>query len=215
MFSTSTSISSVLLFDVCVFVSALCSSSPFLSQRRLSALNRPPFRSAKPHGRLPAPQGPLFCRSRHGCAAPGPRRQNPGAWIPVSHRSFRAPPARSSPAPRHGYTSAGPGSAQAERLKRRLSVQPPGLKSLLRFPLFVLYCYKERNPFPPRPILFWRRRRNRLFAQPTREVVPFLCYSFHPPLGTIPGYSPLCVCDSCFCPDIPPRRSSRYILARR
>ena len=34
---------------------------------------------------------------------------------------------------------AGPGSAQAERLKRRLSVQPPGLKSLLRFPLFVLY----------------------------------------------------------------------------
>ena len=79
MFSTSTSISSVLLFDVCVFVSALCSSSPFLSQRRLSALNRPPFRSAKPHGRLPAPQGPLFCRSRHGCAAPGPQRQNPGA----------------------------------------------------------------------------------------------------------------------------------------
>ena len=126
--------------DVCVSGEFTpCESSPFLSQRRLSALNRPPFRSAKPHGRLPAPQGPLFCRSRHGCAAPGPRRQNPGAWIPVSHRSFRAPPPRSFPAPRHGCTSAGPGSAQTERLKRRLSVQPPGLKSLLRFPLFVLY----------------------------------------------------------------------------
>ena len=30
-------------------------------------------------GRLPAPQGPLFCRPRHGCAAPGPQRQKPGA----------------------------------------------------------------------------------------------------------------------------------------
>ena len=28
--------------------------------------------------RLPAPLGPLFCRPRHGCAAPGPQRQNPG-----------------------------------------------------------------------------------------------------------------------------------------
>ena len=28
--------------------------------------------------RLPAPPGPLFCRPRHGCAAPGPQRQNPG-----------------------------------------------------------------------------------------------------------------------------------------
>ncbi len=29
-------------------------------------------------GRSSAPQGPTFCRSRHGCAAPGPQRQNPG-----------------------------------------------------------------------------------------------------------------------------------------
>ena len=28
--------------------------------------------------RLPAPLGPLFCRPRHGSAAPGPQRQNPG-----------------------------------------------------------------------------------------------------------------------------------------
>ena len=33
-------------------------------------------------GRSSAPQGPTFCRSRHGCAAPGPQRQNPG---PCSH----------------------------------------------------------------------------------------------------------------------------------
>ena len=38
-----------------------------------------PFRCAKPRVRLPAPPGPVFCRPRHGCAAPGPQRQNPGA----------------------------------------------------------------------------------------------------------------------------------------
>ena len=37
------------------------------------------FRSAKPRGRSSAPPGPMFCRPRHGCAAPGPQRQNPGA----------------------------------------------------------------------------------------------------------------------------------------
>ncbi len=30
-------------------------------------------------GRSSAPPGPMFCRSRHGCAAPGPQRQSPGA----------------------------------------------------------------------------------------------------------------------------------------
>ncbi len=34
---------------------------------------------AKPCGRSSAPLGPMFCRSRHGCAAPGPQRQSPGA----------------------------------------------------------------------------------------------------------------------------------------
>ena len=37
------------------------------------------FRSAKPRGRSSAPPGPMFCRPRHGSAAPGPQRQNPGA----------------------------------------------------------------------------------------------------------------------------------------
>ena len=38
--------------------------------------------AAKPRGRSSAPPGPLFCRSRHGCAAPGPQRQKPGAlWL--------------------------------------------------------------------------------------------------------------------------------------
>ena len=36
------------------------------------------FRSAKPRGRSSAPPGPMFCRPRHGSAAPGPQRQNPG-----------------------------------------------------------------------------------------------------------------------------------------
>ena len=37
------------------------------------------FRSAKPRSRSSAPPGPMFCRPRHGSAAPGPQRQNPGA----------------------------------------------------------------------------------------------------------------------------------------
>ena len=38
-----------------------------------------PFRCAKPRVRLPAPPGPVFCRPRHGSAAPGPQRQKTGA----------------------------------------------------------------------------------------------------------------------------------------
>ena len=35
--------------------------------------------ASRPWLRHPAP---LFCRSRHGCAAPGPQRQNPGVlWL--------------------------------------------------------------------------------------------------------------------------------------
>ena len=62
-----------------IFASLKC--GPALAPRRLS-----PFGSispaAKPRGRSSAPPGPLFCRSRHGCAAPGPQRQKPGAlWL--------------------------------------------------------------------------------------------------------------------------------------
>ena len=62
------------------------SSAPpfgFAAQKRarhFAARNHPVRLSAsRPWLRHPAP---LFCRSRHGCAAPGPQRQNPG---PCSH----------------------------------------------------------------------------------------------------------------------------------
>ena len=46
----------------------------------MSGFIRPPFRLRRNRaGRSSAPPGPLFCRSRHGCAAPGPQRQNPSA----------------------------------------------------------------------------------------------------------------------------------------
>ena len=62
------------------------SSAPpfgFAAQKRarhFAARNHPVRLSAsRPWLRHPAP---LFCRSRHGCAAPGPQRQNPGAlWL--------------------------------------------------------------------------------------------------------------------------------------
>ena len=41
------------------------------------------------------------------CRLAVPRFHPTFPWIPVSHRSFRAPPPRSSPAPRHGCTAAG------------------------------------------------------------------------------------------------------------
>ena len=54
--------------------------APTAKTRRLSGFIRPPFRLRRNRaGRSSAPPGPLFCRSRHGCAAPGPQRQNPGA----------------------------------------------------------------------------------------------------------------------------------------
>ena len=48
--------------------------------RHFAARNHPVRLSAsRPWLRHPAP---LFCRSRHGCAAPGPQRQKPGAlWL--------------------------------------------------------------------------------------------------------------------------------------
>ena len=48
--------------------------------RHFAARNHPVRLSAsRPWLRHPAP---VFCRSRHGCAAPGPQRQNPGVlWL--------------------------------------------------------------------------------------------------------------------------------------
>ena len=54
---------------------------PALAPRRSSAYASV-SPAAKPRVRSSAPPGPLFCRSRHGCAAPGPQRQKPGAlWL--------------------------------------------------------------------------------------------------------------------------------------
>ena len=51
-------------------------------------------------GRSSAPQGPTFCRSRHGCAAPGPQRQNPGPCSrSVAFRLRRNRAGRSLPPP--------------------------------------------------------------------------------------------------------------------
>ena len=69
------------------------SSAPpfgFAAQKRarhFAARNHPVRLSAsRPWLRHPAP---LFCRSRHGCAAPGPQRQNPGlASIPSAYVLF-------------------------------------------------------------------------------------------------------------------------------
>ena len=60
---------------------ALLKCGPALAPRRSSAYASV-SPAAKPRVRLPAPPGPVFCRPRHGCAAPGPQRQNPGAlWL--------------------------------------------------------------------------------------------------------------------------------------
>ena len=75
----------------------------------------PPVRlsASRPWLRHPAP---LFCRSRHACAAPGPQRQNPGPCSrPVAFRLRRNRAGRSS-APqgptfcrsRHGCAAPGP-----------------------------------------------------------------------------------------------------------
>ena len=51
--------------------------SPTAKPRRLLPFGRI-SPAAKPRSRSSAPPGPMFCRPRHGCAAPGPQRQNPG-----------------------------------------------------------------------------------------------------------------------------------------
>ena len=66
--------------------------------RHFAARNHPVRLSAsRPWLRHPAP---LFCRSRHGCAAPGPQRQNPGPCSrSVAFRLRRNRAGRSLPPP--------------------------------------------------------------------------------------------------------------------
>ena len=47
--------------------------------RRGQRARYPIFAPRNRAGRSSAPPGPMFCRPRHGSAAPGPQRQNPGA----------------------------------------------------------------------------------------------------------------------------------------
>ena len=66
----------------------------------MSGFIRPPFRLRRNRaGRSSAPPGPLFCRSRHGCAAPGPQRQNPGACRRSAPFRCAKPRGRSLPPP--------------------------------------------------------------------------------------------------------------------
>ena len=79
------------------------SSAPpfgFAAQKRarhFAARNHPVRLSAsRPWLRHPAP---LFCRSRHGRAAPGPQRQNPGACRRSAPFRYAKPLGRSLPPP--------------------------------------------------------------------------------------------------------------------
>ena len=82
--------------------------------RHFAARNHPVRLSAsRPWLRHPAP---LFCRSRRGCAAPGPQRQKPRPLLPFGRISPAAKPRGRSSAPpgplscrsRHGCAAPGP-----------------------------------------------------------------------------------------------------------
>ena len=85
------------------------SSAPpfgFAAQKRarhFAARNHPVRLSAsRPWLRHPAP---LFCRSRHGCAAPGPQRQNPGPCSRSVAFRLRRNRAGRLPAPPFGFAA--------------------------------------------------------------------------------------------------------------
>ena len=118
----------------------------------MSGFIRPPFRLRRNRaGRSSAPPGPLFCRSRHGCAAPGPQRQNPGACRRSAPFRLRET-ARPDVAPGGGNVLAAPfslcsnvaphfpaGSAGVRSLVPRLAPRShPGAQ--LRFILKQLYA---------------------------------------------------------------------------
>ena len=119
-------------------------------------------------GRSSAPQGPTFCRSRHGCAAPGPQRQNPGPCSrSVAFRLRRNRAGRSS-APqgptfcrsRHGCAAPGPqrqnpgpcSRSVAFRLRRNRagrSLPPPGATCSLPHFRFAQMWPRARTPALP------------------------------------------------------------------
>ena len=170
--------------------------APTAKTRRLSGFIRPPFRLRRNRaGRSSAPPGPLFCRSRHGCAAPGPQRQNPGACRRSAPFRLRET-ARPDVSPAGGNVLAAPfslcsnvaphipaGSAGVRSFVPRLAPRShPGAQ--LRFILKQLYasgCPFLRNfPFfSSVPTLFLHRLRgapihkNPRRGYPAADLTPF------------------------------------------
>ena len=136
--------------------------------RHFAARNHPVRLSAsRPWLRHPAP---LFCRSRHGCAAPGPQRQNPGACrrsAPFRLRRNRA----AGRCPRRGQRARYPifaplkcgpalaprrlspfGSISPPAKPRGRSLPPPGATCSL--PHFRSAQMWPRARTPAQPVLF-------------------------------------------------------------
>ncbi len=131
-------------------------------------------------GRSSAPPGPMFCRPRHGSAAPGPQRQNPGACSrSVAFRSAKprgrssAPPGPMFCRPRHGSAAPGPqrqnpgacSRSVAFRLRRnRAAGRCPRWGQRARYPIFApLKCGPA---LAPRRLLPFGRISLRETAQP-------------------------------------------------
>ena len=110
-------------------------------------------------GRSSAPQGPTFCRSRHGCAAPGPQRQNPGPCSrSVAFRLRRNRAGRSLPPP--GATCSLPHFRFAQMWPRARTPALPPFR--LRTSSFSAHFSAQKCPC--RAMLSHSSRRGRPFA---------------------------------------------------
>ena len=115
--------------------------------------------AAKPRVRSSAPQGPTFCRSRHGCAAPGPQRQNPGPCSrSVAFRLRRNRAGRSLPPP--GATCSLPHFRFAQMWPRARTPALPPFR--LRTSSFSAHFSAQKCP--RRAMLSHSSRRGRPFA---------------------------------------------------
>ena len=125
--------------------------------RHFAARNHPVRLSAsRPWLRHPAP---LFCRSRHGCAAPGPQRQNPGPCSrSVAFRLRRNRAGRSLPPP--GATCSLPHFRFAQMWPRARTPALPPFR--LRTSSFSAHFSAQKCP--RRAMLSHSSRRGRPFA---------------------------------------------------
>ena len=142
------------------------SSAPpfgFAAQKRarhFAARNHPVRLSAsRPWLRHPAP---LFFRSRHGFAAPGPQRQNPGACRHSAPFRLRRN--------RGGRSSAPPFGFAAQNRARRFAAR----NDPVRFVRFAAMASPPRTALLPSPS--WLRRAGSPTAKP-RRLLPFGCIS--------------------------------------